>query len=497
MQSDVLIMIVVGIAIGAIAGVVPMIVIARMRSRVLQQSSAAASGADLRVAQERCQTTEADVVRLRAEIVGLQAQLSVSVQKAAGFEGQAHSLDQRVNDLKADIALRERKIDELTAVVKQNRGEIAQLQTQLESSQKQADEKLTLLTQARDQLKAEFQNLANSIFDEKTKKFSEQSKANLDLVLNPLRDQLGDFRKKVEDVYVNESKDRQAIFEHIKILTTLNQQVSKEADNLTRALKGESKTQGNWGEMILERALELSGLKKGAEYDTQVCSTGDDGSRQLPDVVVHFPEGRDLVVDSKVTLTAYEASVSAPTDEEREAALARHVEAVHRHIDQLSGKSYETLSRGKSLDYVLLFMPIEAAFVAAICREPGLFENAFRKRVVLVSPSTLLVTLRTIQNMWQSEYQSRNAQEIARRASDLYDKFAGFVETLTDVKKAIDSAAGRCDNAIGQLSTGKGNLVRRIENFKQLGVKPKRALPATMVDAAHESDAPDDPDTTE
>jgi DNA recombination protein RmuC len=293
-------------------------------------------------------------------------------------------------------------------------------------------------------------------------------------------------------VYANESKDRQALSEHIKVLTNLNQQVSQETNNLTRALKGGNKVQGNWGEMILERALELSGLKNGVEYEKQVWGIDEDGKGTRPDVVVHLPEGRDVVVDSKVTLVAYEESVSAETDEAREGALDRHCDAVIGHVNDLHSKSYEAHGKVKTLDYVLMFMPIEAAFVAAITRRPSLFEEAYKKRIILVSPSTLLVSLRTIQNMWQSEYHNRNAQEIAEKAAGLYDKFAGFVETLSKVKKAIESAAGECDAAMGQLSTGGGSLARKIEYFRSLGIKPRKSLPSSMLRASGETDD-DDP----
>jgi DNA recombination protein RmuC len=484
-----ILMLLVGIVVGAAAGVVPLAIVARMRARVARDNAMAAVNADMSVLKERCSSAEAEVTRLRLETRKFQEEYSDASKKCAGLEAQCRAHEQRIDDLKAEVTARERKLDECTSLIKQNRGEMSELQTRLGEERKQADEKLALLSGARDQLKTEFQNLANSIFDEKTKKFSEQSKTNLDLVLNPLRDQLGDFRKRIDDVYASESKDRQALSEHIKVLSALNQQVSKETDNLTKALKGESKTQGNWGEMILERALELSGLKKGVEYDTQVCSTVEDGKRQLPDVVVHLPEGRDIVVDSKVTLTAYEASINAENDQARETALAEHLESVHRHIDGLSGKSYEVNGKCKSLDFVLLFMPIESAFVAAIRREPDLFEYAYRKRIILVCPSTLLVTLRTIQNMWQSEYQSRYAQDIAKKAADLYEKFAGFIETLSEVKKSIGIAAESCEKAINQLSTGKGNLIHRIEHFKKLGIKPKKMLPADLVEAAGNTDS--------
>jgi DNA recombination protein RmuC len=356
----------------------------------------------------------------------------------------------------------------------------------LDSGRIHADAKIKLLSDARDQLKNEFKNLANGIFDEKNKTFAEQNRSNLDLILSPLKDQLSDFRRKVEEVYVNESKDRHALAEHIKILTDLNRQVSNDTVNLTRALKGENKTQGNWGEMILERALELSGLKKGSEYDTQTSYIDTDGNRLIPDVVVHLPDGKDIIIDSKVTLIAYERAVSAVDDLIRDEAVCAHVLAVQTHINQLNSKSYESIDKIKTLDYVLMFMPIEAAFIAAIRKDPSLFEYAFRKKIIIVSPSTLLVTLRTIQNIWQSEYQNRNTQLIVQKAADLYDKFTGFTETLLNVKKEIGSASESCEKAIKQLCAGNGNVVRRIEEFRKMGVAPKKRLPEELVEVEYE-----------
>ena len=489
-MTTLVLMMLTGIVIGAVAGVVPMYVIARMRSKSARDNAIASVSADMRCLEERAKASQNELARLRDEKDVLQARHSEAVQKAAGFESRAQSLDRQVIDLKADIGARDRKIDELNNVVKQDRGELSQLETRLAGERKQAEEKLELLVEARDRLKSEFQNLANSIFDEKTKSFSEQSKAHLDLVLNPLRDQLGDFRKRVDAVYASESKDRQTLADKILELTNLNQQVSKNADNLTKALQGGgsgSKTQGNWGEMILARALELSGLKEGAEYQSQVSGESAEGDSLILDVVVHLPEGRDVVVDSKVTLDAYRKFVSAETDGERENALCENDAAVKKHIDGLSAKSYETHSKIRSLDFVLMFMPIEAAFVEAIKRDPGLFEYAFNRHIILVCPSTLLVTLRTIQNMWQSEKQNRNALDIADRAGALYDKFAGFVETLTAVKNSIAAANEKCDQAFSQLKSGRGSIISRVEYFRGI-VKTKKNLPSSLLDAAGDDD---------
>ncbi|HEX3020536.1 MAG TPA: DNA recombination protein RmuC [Chitinispirillaceae bacterium] len=464
---------IIGMFTGAIVVFIPLIIVGRIRLH-------SARNGEPMVLKERCQGLISENCNLRNEKEQLQSNLITAQNGVAGLESQVRAQQERIADLKRMLDICDVKINESNEVARENYGKITQLQIQLEMERKQAGEKLQLLENARDQLKNEFMNLATTIFNENSRKFSEQNRTSIDLLLNPLRDQLGDFRKRVEDVYTNDTKERQSLFEQIRMLTDLNQQVGKEAQNLTRALKGENKTQGNWGEMILERALELSGLKKGVEFETQVSLLDDDGKRQLPDVVVHIPDGRDIIVDSKVTLTAYESMVNAEDDTSREKFLQSHLASVWTHIDQLSTKSYDSLSDLKTLDYVLMFMPVEAAFVAAIREEPSLFEYAYRKRVIIVSPSTLLVTLRTIQNMWQSEYQNRNSQEIARKAADLYDKFAGFVDTLIEVKNAVSKASEKCEMAMNQLSEGKGNIVRRIEEFRKMGINTRKNLPAEL-----------------
>ncbi|MBN1759844.1 MAG: DNA recombination protein RmuC [Chitinispirillaceae bacterium] len=412
--------------------------------------------------------------------------LDGELKKYAEIDGRYREVERRVCELKneRDTLLLESK--EKDQRILSYEGQVKTLKADLDNEQTNTEEKLRLLTESKEQLTASFRDLANTILDEKSKKFTEQNKTNIDQILSPLREQLSDFRKRVDDVYTSESKDREALAEKIRALSDLNQQVSRNADNLTKALKGENKIQGNWGEMVLERALELSGLKEGIEYDRQVTERDEEGNRQVPDVVVHLPEQRDIVIDSKVTLIAYERAVAAETDEERDLQLKAHVDSVRTHIKSLSAKSYDSLPGISSLDFVLLFMPIEAAFVAAIRKDPEVFEYAYAKRVILVSPSTLLVTLRTVQNMWRSEYQNRNAQDIAARAAALYDKFVTFADTLIDVKKAIGSASTKCDGALKLLSEGRGNIIRKIEEFRKLGVTPKKLLPGTMLEASDE-----------
>jgi DNA recombination protein RmuC len=357
---------------------------------------------------------------------------------------------------------------------------LAELETRLEDERRNAEEKLALLQEAREQLKLEFQNVANRIFEDKSQKFTEQNKENIEGVLKPMREQLSDFKKKVEDVYDKESKDRVSLLNEIIHLKSLNERISEDAVNLTNALKGQSKTRGAWGEMILERVLEESGLQKGREYEVQSMYASDEGQRRHPDVIVHLPEGKDIVIDSKVSLAAYEKYCVADTEEKRDKRLKEHIVSIRTHIKTLSDKRYEELEGIRTLDFVLMFLPIEGAFWAAIESDQGLFNEAFGKNIMLVSPSTLLATLRIINNIWRYEDQNRNAMLIAKKAGDLYDKFVGFVEALDDVGQKIGKAQESYHTARNRLTEGRGNLVRRSEELRQLGVKSQKELPAAL-----------------
>lgn len=365
----------------------------------------------------------------------------------------------------------------------------AELETRLQVEQAAAEQRLKDLDAARQTLTDQFKSLATQILDEKTQKFTEQNKQNLDQLLEPLKVQLTEFKGKVEEVYVNEAKDRSALKEQVGLLMGLNKKLSEDANNLTLALKGSSKAQGTWGELILERVLESAGLRKGHEYDVQDSHTREDGSRAQPDVVVRLPEAKNLVVDSKVSLLAYEAMVSAASDEVREAALAKHVDSLRTHIKGLSGKSYQDLYGLSSLDFVVMFVPIEPAFMLAIQGDPKLWQDAWERNVLLVSPSTLLFVVRTVAHLWRQEQQTKNAQDIAKKGADLYDRLAGFVEDLEEVGLKLGKASEAYDSAYKKLSTGRGNVIRQAEMLKELGIKPSKALPKETVAAA--MDAPE------
>ncbi len=365
--------------------------------------------------------------------------------------------------------------------------QIASLNTQLVQERSQSAEKLALLQNARDELSSQFKNLANDILEEKSKRFSEQNQQSLGQLLEPLKTRLQEFQGKVEQVYVQEGKDRSALAEQVRQLMELNRTVSQEANNLTRALKGSNKTQGNWGELILERVLETAGLRKGEEFDVQESHTTSDGKRLQPDVVLHLPEDRHLVIDAKATLVAYEDYANAEDDKHRDAALKRHLDAVRAHIKGLSDKSYQDLYGLRSLDFVLMFIPIEPAFMLAVTHDRELFMDAWNKNVLLVSPSTLLFVVRTVASLWRQEAQNRNAQDIAKRGAELYDKLAGFVEDMESLGNRLAQAQKDYDGAINKLSSGRGNLIRQAEMLKKLGVKPSKSLPTPMIEQANDA----------
>lgn len=334
----------------------------------------------------------------------------------------------------------------------------------------------------------EFENLANKILEEKTTKFTEQNKENLKNILSPLQDKIQLFEKKVEDTHKESIDYHAALRQQILGLREMNEQMSKETLNLTKALKGDSKMQGNWGELILERVLEKSGLEKGREYEVQQSFVTEEGNRVFPDVVINLPDGKKMIVDSKVTLTAYERYINEEDDNSKAQHLKEHVMALKRHVDQLSEKNYHDLYQMESPDFVLLFVPIESAFALALNEDTTLYNKAFEKNIVIVTPSTLLATLRTIDSMWTNQKQQENALEIARQAGALYDKFQGFVDDLVLVGKKMDEGKKAYEESMKKLSSGDGNLVRRVENLKKMGAKAKKSLPENILQRANKDE---------
>src|SRR6056297_55595 len=333
----------------------------------------------------------------------------------------------------------------------------------------------------------EFENLAHKILEQNSSKFTEQNQKNITQILSPLQEKIQRFEKKVDDTQKENISIHSALKEQLLHLQNQNIRITQEAENLTKALKGDSKMQGNWGELVLERVLEKSGLEKDREYSVQQSFKREDGTRVLPDVIIHLPDGKKMVVDSKVSLTDYERYTNAE-EEDRPKFLKDHINSLRRHVEQLSGKKYEDLYEMESPDFVLMFVPIEPAFAVAINEDVSLYNKAFEQNIVIVTPSTLLATLRTIDSMWSNEKQQRNAMEIARQAGALYDKFVGFMQDLTQVGKKMDDAKGEYKNAMNKLFDGKGNIIGRIEKLRTMGAKAKKSLPEPILKRANEDD---------
>ncbi|MGZ8159173.1 MAG: DNA recombination protein RmuC [Methylobacter sp.] len=399
-----------------------------------------------------------------------------------------------IRQLSTDLAVSEEKLRQLQSretefkqlqqLFIETKTENAQLQTRMDEQAKNTAEKLKLLLDAEVRLNTQFENLAGKIFDDRSKQFTEHHKTSLDHIVTPLREQLGEFKQRIETVYDNENKDRISLREEIVSLRRDTAQMNQEALNLTRALKGDKKTQGNWGEMILEKVLEKSGLRKGIEYETQSAFRDGDNRLFKPDVIVRLPEGKDVVIDSKVSLLAYERYCSTEDDQERVLALKQHTDAVREHIKGLSNKDYSGLKGLQSLDFVLLFMPIEAAFIAAFQADERLFTDAFEHKIVVVTPTTLLATLRTIENIWRYERQNENARAIADKAGLVYDKIRGFVDDLDKLGKQLSTVNSTYDGVMNKLTQGNGNLIRQASSFVELGVKVKKTFPRSITEQA-------------
>ncbi len=401
----------------------------------------------------------------------------VQVEKAR-LEQNVLALENRKQEL-------DKRLEELDSTNQQLMRENATLKSEGLGLQQRMEEQKGELEKLNERMTLQFKNLANEILEEKSKKFTDQNKTSLGELLNPLKEKLGEFEKKVEESNKENVRMNSSLGEQLKNLKELNQQITKEAENLTRALKGDTKAQGNWGEYILESILEKSGLVKGQEFIVQE-STTTEGGRLRPDVVVKLPDNKNIVIDSKVSLVAYEQAINAETDEDRALNLKMHVQSIKNHIKQLSAKDYQKLYGVEGLDFVLMFIPIEPAFSTALQAESDLFNQAYEKQIVLVSPSTLLATLRTVANIWRYEYQNRNVLEIARQAGDMYDKFVNFSEDLIKLGQQMDTSKKTYSDAMNKLVDGTGNLVRRAEKLKSLGAKTSKQMNDKLLDRSEE-----------
>ncbi len=397
-------------------------------------------------------------------------------KKSLVWEDRFNTLKAETDDWKSELKKLREENTVLTGRLEKAKVEYRNLQEKLETQKAELEDLQKKFT-------TEFENIANKILEKNSEKFTAANQKNMTEVLNPLKEKINLFEKKVEDTYQKGLKDQTDLKAELKKLHDLNSKISEEANNLTRALKGDVKKQGNWGEVVLERILERSGLNEGEQgYQKQFSDTSEDGKRIQPDIVINLPDNKHIIVDSKVSLIAFERAVNATTEEEKAAHIKEHILSLKTHIKGLSEKHYQTASKLNSPDFVLLFIPIEASFGVAIQEDQELFMYAWDKKVVLVSPSTLLATLRTISSIWQQENQTKNALEIAKQSGALYDKFVGFIADMETIGKNLNTTQKTYDAAINKLHTGAGNLVRRAENIKKLGAKATKNLPDKMLE---------------
>jgi len=456
-QSPVLVPLLIGIAIGVAAA-------SLTAWRILRSRIEAAR-------RETRNEGQVEIARLSERV----SRSSETETKLAGCTSRLQEESNRVATLTEQNArlpeLQQLLVSATTDVQRLNQ-EAANLRTQLG------------ISEAKENLPLEFESLANRVLEDTSKRFTEQNQMNLGHLLGPLATKLQEFQRKVEEVYDKEGKDRTALATQVNQLMGLNQQLSQDAHNLTQALKGSGKTQGYWGELILERVLEASGLRQGQEYELRETYKRENGSRAQPDVVIHLPENKHIVVDAKVSLTAYADYASADSDSDKEAAIALHLDSVRRHIKELSEKNYHRLYDLKSLDFVIMFVPVEPAFMLAVVQDDKLCETAWARNVLLVSPSTFLFVVRTVAYLWRQEQATRSVQEITKRGAEFYDKLVGFVGDLAAVGDRLRQAGESYENARNKLVEGRGNLIRQAEMLKELGVKPSKALPQDLVESA-------------
>ena len=388
----------------------------------------------------------------------------------------------------AELAAVKEVLAKSQSEVMRSKEELAGLHARSELERSQFDERIAFIERSKEQLGESFKNIANDLLESKSKSFSQSSKENITALLSPLQEKITQFEKRVEETYDKESKERFSLAREIKSLQALNNKISEDAVNLTNALKSDNKAQGAWGEFVLESILEKSGLTKGREYEVQVALKAEDGSKSQPDVIVHLPESRDIVIDSKVSLKAWDAFCSSDKGSDKDALLKQHIASIRQHVKTLSAKDYQNLTGLNSLDYVFLFMPVEAAYSAAVQVDRELFQYAFDRNIIFVVPSTLLTTLRTVQNLWRLAQQNQNANEIADRAGALYDKFVAFVDDLEEVGGRIDATRKSFEKARNKLVSGRGNLVKRAEALRELGAKTSKKQNTKLVDLADDGD---------
>lgn len=412
------------------------------------------------------------------EISLLKDEYEKQKERVYELNNQKATLEERVRGLEQKSAKFEQLLEEYTHA----QSRIVQLETTLDKERQMSIEKLRLLEENKEHMKLEFKELADKILESNSEKFSTQNKDTLTKMITPIKEQFDAFKKQIDDVYIKEAKDRSMLQSEIKAIKEINHQMSLDAKNLTRALKGESKKQGIWGEMILESVLENSGLREGHEYEREVSLQHEgDGSRFRPDVIVHLPDTREIIIDAKTSLTAYEQYINESDEEHKTRFASLHVSSMKKHVDELSAKDYTKLKGVETLDFIFMFVPIESALLMAMEYDPTLFDYAFKKRVVLVGPTTLMVSLRAVENTWKYEHQQRNAQEIAKRAGLLFDKFVGFVESVEKLGKQIETVQRTYNETYNKLHMGSGSITTQFQKLEKLGAAASKSIPEHIV----------------
>jgi len=404
---------------------------------------------------------------------------TILASKLSASEARMAELEQQGASVRSELVQERNKADTLAT-------RSATLETEAQHLRQKLEEETARIAELHQTMRVEFENLANKILEEKSTRFLAQNQESLGALLDPLRSKIGEFRDRVETIHSEDIQSTAALREQLQNLKELNRRMSEEAEALTRALKGESKTQGSWGELVLERILERSGLQRGSEYELQAGFKVDDGRRVLPDAVIHLPEGRHIIIDAKVSLVAYERSVNAEQEDGRKIGLKEHALSIRRHVDELSRKDYPGLAGLSSPDFVMMFVPVEPALHMALQSDSELFGYAFDRNVVLVSSSTLLIALRAVESVWRRHKQTQNVLEIARQAGNLHDQFVLFVESMQDVGNRLDQARDSHAQALNRLSTGRGNLVKRAIDLKKLGARAEKQFPASIEKIAQE-----------
>jgi DNA recombination protein RmuC len=466
----------ISLAFGLITGGI----LAWVISVMLHKNSDNQLKTELVLESEKLRSSNESLYKTQESLIEKTKELGIMADEASGYKARLENAVETFRKQENEVNELKNNLIEKNNLITEHYGKIQELKAQNEGLNEKLNTLRKEIDETRKTFETEFKNMAQTILDEKTQKFTELNKSNMNDILKPLSENIENFKKKVEETYDKESKERFSLGDRVKELLELNQKISKEATDLTRALKGDSKKQGNWGEVILERILERSGLEKGREYFTQESYRDDHGQTFRPDVVLHYPDERKVVIDSKVSLVAYEKYASAEDIDEQKAYLKEHIRSLRTHIDGLSSKKYEELV--KSLDFTMMFIPIEPAYLEAVREDEDLWHYAYNKRILLISPTHLVSAIKMISDLWKREFQNRNAEEIAKRGGLLYDKFVGFVENLNKVGKNIDQASKSYDEALSQLSVGRGNLVTQAEQLKKLGLKTTKDLPIGLAD---------------